>query len=41
MSKRAASKGRKQDQTPVAMGVAMQRLMLPLLLEVEATKEGL
>jgi len=41
MSKRAASKGRKQDQTPVAMGVAMQRLMLPLLLAVEATKKGL
>jgi putative transposase len=41
MSKRAASKGRKQDQTPVAMGVAMQQLMLPLLLAVEATKKGL
>ena len=41
MSKRAASKGRKQDQTPVAMGVAMQQLMLPLLLAMEATKKGL
>lgn len=41
MSKRAASKGRKQDQTPVAMGVAMQQLMLPLLLAVDATKKGL
>jgi hypothetical protein len=30
MKKRAAIKGRKQEENPVAMGVAMQQLMLPL-----------
>ena len=41
MKKRDAVKGRKQEQTPVTMNVAMQQLMLPLLLAMEATKKGL
>jgi transposase-like protein len=41
MKKRAAIKGRKQEKTPVAMSVAMQQLMLPLLLAMDATKKGL
>ncbi len=41
MKKRAAIKGRKQEENPVAMGVAMQQLMLPLLLAMDATKKGL
>jgi putative transposase len=41
MSKRAAIKERKQEGTPVAMSIAMQQLMLPLLLAVDATKKGL
>jgi len=41
MKKRAASRGRKQEGTPVAMSVAMQQLMLPLLLAMDATKKGL
>ena len=36
-----AIRGRKQDTTPVAMSVAMQQLMLPLLLAMDATKKGL
>jgi putative transposase len=40
MKKRAAVRGRKQE-TPVAMSVAMQQLMLPLLLAMDATKKGL
>ncbi len=41
MKKRAAVRGRKQEKTPVAMSVAMQQLMLPLLLAMDATKKGL
>ncbi len=41
MKKRAAGTGRKQVKTPVAMSVAMQQLMLPLLLAMDATKKGL
>ena len=41
MKKRAAVKGRKQEENPVAMSVAMQQLMLPLLLAMDATKKGL
>ena len=41
MKKRAAIKGKKQEQTPVTMSVAMQQLMLPLLLAMDATKKGL
>ncbi len=41
MKKRAAGRGRKQEETPVAMSVAMQQLMLPLLLAMDATKKGL
>jgi len=41
MKKRAAGTGRKQEKTPVAMSVAMQQLMLPLLLAMDATKKGL
>src|SRR5271165_727137 len=41
MKKRAAGTGRKQEETPVAMSVAMQQLMLPLLLAMDATKKGL
>jgi putative transposase len=41
MKKRAAVRGRKQEETPVAMSVAMQQLMLPLLLAMDATKKGL
>jgi transposase-like protein len=41
MKKRAAVKGQKQEQNPVAMSVAMQQLMLPLLLAMDATKKGL
>jgi len=41
MSKRAAVKERKQEGTPVAMSIAMQQLMLPLLLAMDATKKGL
>ena len=41
MKKRAAVRGRKQEGPPVAMSVAMQQLMLPLLLAMDATKKGL
>lgn len=41
MKKRAAGRGRKQEETPVAMSVAMQQLMLPLLVAMDATKKGL
>src|SRR5579863_8589651 len=41
MKKRAAGRGRKQEEAPVAMSVAMQQLMLPLLLAMDATKKGL
>ncbi len=41
MSKRAAVKERKQEGTPVTMSIAMQQLMLPLLLAMDATKKGL
>jgi putative transposase len=41
MKKKAAVKGRKQESRPVAMSVAMQQLMLPLLLAMDATKKGL
>jgi len=41
MRKRAAVRGRKQEGTPVAMSVAMQQRMLPLLLAMDATKKGL
>jgi putative transposase len=41
MKKRAASTGRKQEKMPVTMSVAMQQLMLPLLLAMDATKKGL
>jgi putative transposase len=41
MKKRAAVKGWKQEENPVAMSVAMQQLMLPLLLAMDATKKGL
>jgi putative transposase len=41
MKKRAAGRGRKQEKTPVTMSVAMQQLMLPLLLAMDATKKGL
>ncbi len=41
MKKRAAGTGRKQMKTPVAMSVAMQQLMLPLLRAMDATKKGL
>jgi putative transposase len=41
MKKRAAVGGQKQEERPVAMSVAMQQLMLPLLLAMDATKKGL
>src|ERR1700689_3721379 len=41
MKKRAAVGGRKQEETSVAMSAAMQQLMLPLLLALDATKKGL
>jgi putative transposase len=41
MKKRAAVRGSKQEGTQVAMSVAMQQLMLPLLLAMDATKKGL
>ena len=41
MKKRAAVKERKQEENPVAMSMAMQQLMLPLLLAMDATKKGL
>src|SRR5258708_9088169 len=41
MSKRAAVKERKQEGTPVTMSIAMQQLMLPRRLAMEATKKGL
>ena len=41
MKKRAAGTSRKQEKTPVTMSVAMQQLMLPLLLAMDATKKGL
>jgi putative transposase len=41
VKKRAAVKGQKQEEIPVAMSVAMQQLMLPLLLAMDATKKGL
>lgn len=41
MKKRAAVTGRKQEKTPVATSVAMQQLMLPLLMAMDATKKGL
>src|SRR5579859_6412833 len=40
MKKRAAGTSGKQE-TPVTMSVAMQQLMLPLLLAMDATKKGL
>ena len=41
MKKRDAVKGRKQEENPITMSVAMQQLMLPLLLAMDATKKGL
>ncbi len=41
MKKRAAGTGRKQEKTPVMMSMAVQQLMLPLLLAMDATKKGL
>jgi hypothetical protein len=41
VKKRATGTGRKQEKTPVTMSVAMQQLMLPLLLAMDATKKGL
>ena len=41
MKKRAAGRGRNQEKTPATMSVAMQQLMLPLLLAMDATKKGL
>jgi len=41
MTRRAAIKGAKQEARSVAMSVAAQQLMLPLLLAMEATKKGL
>jgi putative transposase len=41
MKKRATGTGRKQEKTPVTMSVAMQQLMLPLLVAMDATKKGL
>ena len=45
MSKRAAARNRKQEtttkETKIAMNVATQQLMLPLLLAMDATKKGL
>ena len=41
MKKRAAVKGQKQAENPVGTSVAMQQLMLPLLLAMDATKKGL
>jgi hypothetical protein len=41
MSKRAGKKDQTQGGTPVTMSVAMQQLMLPLLLAMDATKKGL
>src|SRR5215216_6138643 len=40
MTKRAGNRRRKQETT-TTMPVAMQQLMLPLLLAVDATKKGL
>lgn len=45
MNKRDAIKGRKQEgtrsETTIAMSMAMQQLMLPLLVAMDATKKGL
>lgn len=45
MNKRDATKARKQEvarsETTIAMSMAMQQLMLPLLLAMDATKKGL
>jgi len=41
MSKRATVREQKQEAAPVTMSVAMQQLMLPLLLAVDATRKGL
>jgi putative transposase len=41
MSKRDAVRDQKQEGTPFAMSIAMQQLMLPLLLAMDATKKGL
>jgi hypothetical protein len=41
IKKKAAIKGQKQEETPRTMSVAMQQLMLPLLVAVDATKKGL
>jgi putative transposase len=41
MSKKAAIGERKQEATTVTMSVAMQQLMVPLLLAMDATKKGL
>jgi hypothetical protein len=41
MKKKAASKVRKQEETSRTMSIAMQKLMFPLLVAVEATKKGL
>ena len=41
MKKKAAIEGRKQEETSTTMSVAMQQLMLPLLVAMDATKKGL
>ena len=45
MTKRAAKQGRTQEgtrtDTTIAMSTAMQQVMLPLLLAMDATKKGL
>ena len=41
MKKKAASKVRKQEETSRTMSMAMEQLMFPLLVAVEATKKGL
>ncbi|MGD0680158.1 MAG: transposase [Polyangiaceae bacterium] len=41
MKKKDAVRERKQEENPVTMNVAMQQLMLPLLLAMDATKKGL
>lgn len=41
MSKRAGSREKNQETTPIAMTLGTQQLMLPLLLAMDATKKGL
>jgi len=41
MSKRAASREKNQETTPITMTAGTQQLMLPLLLAMDATKKGL